>query len=509
MTPSSLTMLSSCLADLPRRKDLAIEALHRIRDTFGQLTSGHVSWLVQEFGLSKAEVFELISFYDCFALDVPVSKLRICTGPACRMAGSSDLLKAYSDMSSGAIGTGCIGACDTAPAALEGSIRRPRFEVKDTRRAVDVHSNFSASPHVSPFGSPGEILSIIKASGLCGMGGAGFSVAQKWRAVMDQPGQRYVVVNADEGEPGAFKDRFLFEHAASQVLTGALFAAKVVDARHIYVYIRDEYADLLKPLKAMAGGVLKAWPGMEIEWRRGAGSYVCGEETALLESIEGRPARPRHKPPYPAQAGLFGCPTLINNVETLFWVNEILAQGYDWYAQQGRHGGRGLRLFSVSGRVARPGVYVAPVGISFEDLIEQHCGGMAQGHALSAFLPGGAAGGVLPAALADTPLEAVSLEKHGASLGSASVIVLSQDDDVRDVVSQLMTFLAKESCGQCAPCRLGTQASAQALSDTGSDDRMLLDFAEAMQLGSICGLGHGAGRLLGSYIRHFAGGHAQ
>lgn len=481
---SDFLPFSDCLGEMPRRRDMVVEALHRIIDNFGGIKRFQLRWLAREYQISEAELFELVAFYDRFATAYERNPLQDShRSPRLTASSLGRIPGAFLD---GALCEGPVAAAD-AP-MLEGSV-----------------ADFEPScPSVPPV-SCEAVLSELQRSRLRGKGGAGFPVAEKWRAVLDQPGPRYVVVNADEGEPGSFKDRFLLSWAAPQVLAGALAAAYVLEASTIYFFIRDEYAFLLKDLAAEAASLSPDWPGVTFEWRRGAGSYVCGEETAMLECIEGRPALPRHKPPYPSCKGLFGRPTLVQNVETLFWVNEILARGGEWHAGHGLREAKGLRFFSLSGRVARPGVCIAPNGTTLSELITL-AGGMAAGHELAAFFPGGATGGILPPAFSQTSLDHGVLEPHGASLGTGSVMVLSRQDHPRSFVGEFMRFLAYESCGQCLPCRLGTETAARILAQTSNgSDKTLPGLAEVLSTACICGLGRGAGRLLESYLRHFHG----
>ncbi|WP_244432119.1 NADH-ubiquinone oxidoreductase-F iron-sulfur binding region domain-containing protein [Rhodopseudomonas sp. B29] len=440
-----------------------------------------------------AEVYEIASSYGRFA--EPIAELHLCNGPACRMA-RADASTEIGDVET----TACLGACDQAPAALIAGQRRVRFG-RDSDEHLAASGYVSAEPIASNINGE-AVLAALDDAGLGGMGGARFPVAQKWRLVAAGEGPRHVVINADESEPGSFKDRQLLETNARQVLTGALVAARVVGAELIHVYLRSHHHDLMPELAAAAEALRPAWPDIAFEWRRSGGSYICGEETTLIECLEGRAGRPQHKPPFPAQAGLFGRPTLIHNVETYFWVNEILSRGADWFRSHGTRAVRGLRHYSLSGRVRRPGVCVAPYGITLAELIESHGGGMADGHELAAFCPGGASGGILPATLATLPLDDAALGPQGVSVGAGAVIVLSQADDPITFVRDLMRFFADESCGQCAPCRFGTRAAVEALGQGVIDDHAAL--AEVLTQGSICGLGQGAGRLLASFDRHFA-----
>lgn len=470
-----------------------VEAMHRLVDERGMLDRVALEHLASQHGLKIAEVYEVASSYARFA--EPVSGLRLCNGPACTMAAA----QAGVDMAA-AETTHCLGACDKAPAALVDGRRRVRFG-HDGAAQVARTVGYSVAAPVAPGHASQEALAVLDDADLGGMGGARFPVAHKWRLVAAEPGPRHVIINADESEPGSFKDRHLLETCAAQVLSGALVAARVVGADCIHVFLRSHHADLLPSLRASAEALAPHWPEIRFEWRRSGGSYICGEETTLIECLEGRAGRPRHKPPFPAQAGLFGRPTLIHNVETFFWVSEILARGAAWFRDQGTGPVRGLRHYSLSGRVNHPGVHVAPYGITLAELVDKHGGGMRAGHSLAAFFPGGAAGGILPAAMAMLPLEDAALGPQGASVGSGAVIVLSQADDPAAMVRSLMGFFSAESCGQCAPCRLGTRAGVEALQAGATGDRA--GIADMLMQGSICGLGQGAGRLLASFQRHF------
>jgi formate dehydrogenase len=353
--------------------------------------------------------------------------------------------------------------------------------------------------------SADDVLHTVESSGLRGLGGAGFPMGRKWRIVREQPGPRYLVVNLDEGEPGTFKDRTYLERDPHRFLEGVLIAAQVVGTAKIFIYLRDEYHGC-RALLARALAELENDPPCplpEIELRRGAGAYICGEESALLESLQGKRGEPRKRPPYIAQVGLWGRPTLAHNFETLYWVREIVERGAAWFASQGRHGRQGLRSFSVSGRVQRPGVKLAPAGITLRELIDEHCGGMAEGHTLYAYLPGGASGGILPASLANVPLDFDTLQAHGCFIGSAAVVVLSEHDRARDAALNVMRFFADESCGQCTPCRVGTDKAAQLMQASTWDRSTLLDLAQVMGDASICGLGQAAPNPIRCVLQYF------
>jgi formate dehydrogenase len=516
-----------------RARDLLIENLHLLQDTQGCLHDHHLVALAEEMRLALAEVYETATFYAHFdvVLDPadapPPLTVRVCDGIACRLAGSPQLLVPLIE----ALGPGvrvitapCMGRCDRAPAALVGKGLEDRVTVGSVAAAVREGRSSPVVPEGEGLDAyragggyatleacrtgritPDELVDRLEHSGLRGLGGAGFRSAQKWRMVRQQPGPRLMAVNADEGEPGTFKDRHYLEAHPHRFLEGMLLAGWAVDAERIYIYLRDEYphlhALLLRELDALrAAGVVP--PGL-VHLRRGAGAYICGEETAMLESLEGKRGYPRHKPPYPTQVGLFGRPTLIHNVETLYWVRDIVEHGPEFMAGQGRNGRRGLRTFSVSGRVKEPGVKLAPAGITVRQLIDEFCGGMLEGHAFKGYLPGGASGGILPAHLGDVPLDFGTLEPYGCFIGSAAVVVLSDHDDVRDLALHLMRFFEDESCGQCTPCRCGTEKAVQLMCDARWDEPLLTELSMAMRDASICGLGQAAPNPLLCALRYF------
>ncbi|RAU23078.1 NADH-quinone oxidoreductase subunit F [Paramagnetospirillum kuznetsovii] len=491
-------------------RDLLIEHLHNLQDRHGGLYPAHLSALAAEFRLSLSEVMETASFYAHFRLlkdgeAAPSAVVRVCGSPSCVLRGAEQLKATIP----GAVDAPCLGLCDHAPAALVSRVPVREATVESVMAALMVtppppRSSQSPSPLWGGVGvgdRPRDaILAELEASGLRGMGGAGFPVARKWRTVAAQPGPRLVVVNADEGEPGTFKDRHFLDTAMDRVLDGALAAAWAIEAEAIYIYLRDEYPDLHDTLDAAIAALP---PGtVPVHLRRGAGAYVCGEESALIESLEGKRGLPRQRPPYVAEVGLFGRPTLVNNVETLYWVSRILEDGAESFAKHGRNGQKGLRSYSVSGRVKIPGVKIAPNGVTITELIEEFCGGMEDGHHLAAYLPGGASGGFLPAHL-QPPLAFGCIEEHGGFIGSAAVIVLSQADDLRAVALNLARFFAHESCGQCTPCRVGTARAAEILEQPHWDKPLLDDLSHVMRQASICGLGQAAPNVWQSLLRHF------
>jgi len=511
-------------ADLMR--DRLIENLHALQDRFGYLSTAHLAVLARLMKMSQAEVYEVATFYHHFTIvkegeaPPPPLTVRVCESLTCHMNGAEVLYRdivADLEPAVRVVPGPCMGACDKAPAVAVGKVQVPKATVMAVNHEAAKGGQLEGLPKtVFDFSQwkallAGEsdreaVAQTIEKSGLRGLGGAGFPTARKWGFFKDAPRPRYLAVNADEGEPGTFKDRWCMENHPARVLTGALIAGWAIEASAIYIYLRDEYP-LVREILKSAIAALKAEDltgGMEIHLRRGAGAYICGEESALLESLEGKRGLPRHKPPYPAQAGLFGQPTLINNVETLFWIPEILEKGAEWFADQGRNGAKGLRLYSVSGRVAEPGVKLAPAGMTLNKLIDEYCGGMADGHELAAYLPGGASGGILPVDKADIPLDFGALEAEGCFIGSAAVVVLSQADDVRDIARNLLGFFADESCGQCTPCRAGTVKALKLMEAEDWDEALLRELSQAMRDASICGLGQAAPNPLLSVLNHFA-----
>ncbi|WP_404379635.1 NADH-ubiquinone oxidoreductase-F iron-sulfur binding region domain-containing protein [Caenispirillum salinarum] len=531
--PAARAEVAALTVGLDRRRDVVIEALHRVNDALGCLPEAHVVALASLWKLAPVEVFEVATFYAHF--DVirageplpPRVPVRVCDGPACRMAGSDALHDALAEAPPEGCRVGhgpCMGRCEMGPTVLVGR----RAVTRATAAAVADAVAHAADPlppsdaqrlaHAHAEGAyrvladlragrrtDDEVLAILEEAGLRGLGGAGFPTARKWRTVRDLPGPKAVCVNADEGEPGTIKDRVWLETRPHRMLEGALVAAHVVGADLVVVYLRDEYPEahalLAAEIEELAAHGLTE--GVTVELRRGAGAYICGEESAMIESIEGKRGWPRHRPPYVAQKGLFGRPTVVNNVETLAWVPEVLEKGAAWWKSLGRRDRAGLRAFSVSGRVKEPGAKVAPAGITLAELIEEHCGGMADGHTLTAFLPGGASGGIMPAGLADLPLDFGSFEPHGGFIGSAAVIVLSQADDLRDVARDLTRFMAHESCGQCTPCRVGCDKAVTLLEEPAWDLDLLADLGQVMRDGSICGLGQAAPNIWQTLLRHF------
>lgn len=505
---------------------LLVEYLHQIQDANGCLHHRYLTALADCLRVSLAEVYEVATFYhgfDVVADDAPTAArtVHICDGLPCQMAGADALAEALAAEQGEAcriVRSACMGRCDGAPVASVGRSYLTRAEpaaienrLSGPNRDDPVQPMFDFAGYQAGGGyqllrqclagerQPAEIMTQLEKSNLRGLGGAGFPTGRKWRLVGAEPGPRLVAVNGDESEPGTFKDRHYLETDPHRFIEGMLLAAWAVDAEAVYIYLRDEYPHLRALLQRELATVTTAGLcKVQIHLRRGAGAYICGEESAMLESIEGKRGLPRQRPPFPSKVGLFGRPTLINNIETLYWTRDAINQGAEW---------ENMRSFSVSGRVREPGVKRVPAGISARALINDHCGGMAQGHEFVAFLPGGASGGILPASLADEPMDFGTLEKHGALVGSAALIVLSQHDDIAAVVTNLMQFFAHESCGQCTPCRVGTEKAVTMLSagKTEAGDVMFADLAQVMADASICGLGHAAANPLRCALRYFPG----
>jgi formate dehydrogenase len=531
--PRALADVRALLGDAPRRRDLLIEHLHTIQDAYGHLSAAHLAALAQEMRLAQTEVYEVATFYHHFDVvkegeaPPPSITVRVCETLSCAMAGADVLRAALAKLEGNdvrVVGAPCIGRCEHAPAAVvgrhtvdEATLQKIEDAVRARRTDAIAHDYIDFAAYRANGGyrtfaacATGErrvddVIAALESSSLRGLGGAGFPAGRKWKIVRAEPGPRLMAVNIDEGEPGTFKDRHYLERDPHRFLEGMLIAAWAVGIDRIYVYLRDEYA-ACRAILARELAVLAANPPCplpEIQLRRGAGAYICGEESAMIESIEGKRGMPRLRPPYVAQVGLFGRPTLEHNMETLYWVRDIVEKGPEWFAGQGRHGRKGLRSFSVSGRVKKPGVHLAPAGITVRELIDEYCGGMRDGHAFYGYLPGGASGGILPASMGDIPLDFDTLQPHGCFIGSAAVVILSQHDRARDAAVNLMKFFADESCGQCTPCRVGT-AKAVALMEAPQWDKPLLaELSQAMADASICGLGQAAPNPIACVVKYF------
>ena len=532
--PEVLRQVQALLGDRLRRPDLLIEHLHLIQDEYGYIGTAQMVALASELRLSTAEVFEVASFYHHFdtpqpgQLPPPPLTVRVCDSISCALQGAEQLLTNLQQV----LGDGvrmqrvpCVGRCQDAPVAVVGSNPVAPADVERVAALVAAKSTEAPLPDCRGYyeyrseggyvllqkldaGSPAaseDVLRLLDEAKLRGLGGAGFPAGRKWRILQAQPAPRLLAVNIDEGEPGTFKDRYFLERDPHRFLEGALIAARVVGIAEVYIYLRDEYAGIRAMLERELD-LLRSDPPCQlppIHLRRGAGAYICGEESAMIESIEGRRGMPRLRPPYVAEIGLFGRPTLAHNMETLYWVRDLLERGPEWFAGRGRHSRSGLRAFSVSGRVRRTGVHLAPAGITLRELIDEYCGGMVDGHRLYAYLPGGASGGILPASLADVPLDFDTLQRYGCFIGSAAIIVLSQHDSAREAALNVMRFFAHESCGQCTPCRVGTAKAATLMEMQKWDQPLLQELAEVMVDASICGLGQAAANPMRSVMKYF------
>ncbi len=536
--PAALDDVRRLLAGLPhaaaRAPDQLIEHLHRVQDEYGHLSARHLAALAREMGLAQTEVYEVASFYHHFdivkegEIAPPTLTVRVCDSLSCEMAGAQDLLARLPSLLGKdvrVIAAPCIGRCEQAPAVSVGQhpVANATCDAVIAKvKAGEVTHRPEGFIDLAQYLAQGgyrllkqciaaelEVESVIKTmedSGLRGLGGAGFPAGRKWRIVRGEAAPRFMAVNIDEGEPGTFKDRVYLERDPHRFIEGMLIAAWAVGIARIYVYLRDEYHGCRAMLEAELAKLRAQppYPGMpEIILRRGAGAYICGEESAMIESIEGRRGMPRLRPPYVAQVGLFGRPTLEHNFETLYWVREILEKGGAWFASQGRNGRKGLRSFSVSGRVKSPGVKLAPAGITIRELIDEFCGGMLPGHNFYAYLPGGASGGILPAAMGDIPLDFDTLQPYGCFIGSAAVMVLSDKDSAVGAARNLMRFFEHESCGQCTPCRNGTAKASLLIAKPKWDVALLEDLSTVMRDASICGLGQAAPNPVDCVIKYF------
>jgi formate dehydrogenase len=531
--PGALADIQALLIDRPRRRDLLIEHLHLIQDHYGYLSAAHLAALANEMKLALTEVYEVATFYAHFDVvkegetPPPPVTVRVCDSLSCALAGSERLLEQIAKR----LGPGvrvvrapCMGACDRAPACAVGHVQVLNADVEKlaTAAAKPAHAQVYPTPNafdayvknggyqllkVCTGGSRtrDDIIKIVSDAGLRGLGGAGFPTGRKWSLVRAEPAPRLFAVNCDEGEPGTFKDRYYLERDPHRFIEGMLIAAWVIEAADTYLYVRDEYPEIILLLQQEIAKAEQAGLSQhtKIHLRRGAGAYICGEESAMIESIEGKRGLPRHRPPYVAQVGLFGRPTLEQNVETLFWVRDIVEKGVEWFTSQGRHERKGFRSFSVSGRVKNPGVKLAPAGVTARELIDEFCGGMSDGHTFKGYLPGGASGGILPATMADIPLDFGMLEKYGCFVGSHAVVILSDKDDMKAVALNLIRFFEDESCGQCTPCRVGTEKAAQLMANGPWEPALLDELSALMRDASICGLGQAAPNPLLSVLKYF------
>ena len=532
--PVALEEVQALLGEESRQPDLLIEHLHKIQDKFGHLSSAHLAALAKEMRLAQTEVYEVASFYHHFDIvkegDIAPEALtvRVCDGLSCEMAGAKDLLAKLPKILGKevrVIAAPCVGRCEQAPVAVvhqnpiihatveavetavgNNQLTQPADEIVDFAEYSKADGYELLKKCISGERDVESVIKTMEDSGLRGLGGAGFPSGRKWRIVRNEKGPRLMAVNIDEGEPGTFKDRVYLEKDPHRFLEGMLIAAWAVDIQTIYIYLRDEYHGCRTMLEAELAK-LKANPPIpnmpEIFLRRGAGAYICGEESAMIESIEGKRGMPRLRPPYVAQVGLFGRPTLEHNFETLYWVRDILEKGGEWFTSHGRNGRKGLRSYSVSGRVKNPGVKLAPAGVTIQELIDEFCGGMLDGQKFYGYLPGGASGGILPASMNNIPLDFDTLQPYGCFIGSAAVIVLSDKDTAVQAARNMMEFFKHESCGQCTPCRVGTAKSSALIKESKWDTGLLEELSQVMRDASICGLGQAAPNPVDCVVKYF------
>ncbi len=536
---SALLEVQKLLSDMPRRKDLLIEALHLIQDEYHFISAKHVVALAFEMKLSHAEVYEVATFYHHFdvikedQIPPPSLTVRVCESLSCEMSGANKLTKTlkqfFPDNSvlSEQIriqAVPCVGRCQHAPVAVVGKNPVDQATPELVKKHVEKNAVLPTLPEYVNFAEYQQsggyqlfqdcltgkrdaesVITELKNSGLRGLGGAGFPVGSKWEIVSKFPEPRLMAVNIDEGEPGTFKDRYYLESDPHRFLEGSLIAAWAVGIEEIYIYLRDEYAAAREILLREIAELQSAFPERlpQIHLRRGAGAYICGEESAMIESIEGKRGIPRLRPPYVAEVGLFGRPTLEHNMETLHWVRDIIEKGAESFSSHGRRGRKGLRAFSISGRVNNPGVHLAPAGISMRELIDEYCGGMLPGHSFYGYFPGGASGGMLPASLGDLPLDFDTLQEHGCFIGSAAVIVFSEHDNARELALNAIRFFAHESCGQCTPCRVGTIKAIPLMEQKIWNQSLLEELSQTMEDASICGLGQAAPNPLRCVMKYF------
>jgi len=535
VTENALDEVQTLLGGRLRNRDLLIEHLHLIQDHYGHLSAQHLAALAEEMKLSQTEVYEVASFYAHFDIvkegqEAPPSlTIRVCDSLACELAGSEDLLRGLAKKYNGkgevrVVRAPCMGRCDTAPTLELGHNHVDHASVAKVEAAIAADDTHAHIPDYQSFldytdqggydtlkslrgGSktPDQLQDELLESGLRGMGGAGFPSGKKWSFVRMNAGPRYLAVNGDEGEPGTFKDRYFLEREPHVFLEGMLIAAWAVDAEKCFIYMRDEYPAVLHLLakeieRLEQAGIVDAG---YIDLRRGAGAYICGEESAMIESIEGKRGIPRHRPPFVASVGVFNRPTLVHNVETLHWICKIAREGGDVFGAYGANGRKGMRSYSVSGRVQNPGVKVAPAGLTIKELIEDHCGGMAAGHSFKAYQPGGPSSGLLPAHMDDIPLDFDTLQPHGTFIGSAAVVVLSDQDSAKEAALNMLRFFEDESCGQCTPCRVGCEKAVKLMEQDTWDQELLEELSTTMVDASICGLGQAAPNPIRLVMKHF------
>ena len=532
---SDIAEIKDLIDHLPLKRDMLIEYLHLIQDKYNQIRKKHLAALANLLKIPMAEAFEVATFYAHFDViddedeSLPPTTIRVCDSLTCELFGAKDLMKKLESTLDKkkvrVVRAPCMGLCDKAPACEVGHNHLEKFSLEDVEKALsknEVHpkevGGIDFSKYTQDDGyktllkcyegklSVDEVIDELDKSGLKGMGGAGFPSGQKWKFVRMEKGPRLMTINGDEGEPGTFKDKLYLETNMHKFFEGMLIAAWAVEAKKIYIYMRDEYPGIIKKMKNELtklenSKILRE--DTKIYVRRGAGAYICGEESAMIESIEGKRGLPRHKPPFVSKVGLFGKPTLNHNIETVYWVRDILEKGHKWYSNQGKKGHKGPHSYSVSGRVKNPGVKLAPSGITMNELLNEYCGGMQDGHNFFGYLPGGASGGILPAEKADIPLDFGSLEKHGCFIGSGAIVVFSHKDSIKNVVLNLLKFFNDESCGQCTPCRVGTEKAVKLLEKNIWDEKLLRELVDTMSEASICGLGQAAGNPITCSLNYF------
>ncbi len=528
----ALSEVQALLGDRPRNRDLLIEFLHLIQDKYGHLSAAHIRALAEELRTGQAEIYEVASFYAHFDVvregetPPPALTIRVCDSLSCELAGAEQLKQALEDGLDASqvrvLRAPCMGRCDTAPVLELGHNHIDHATVEKVEAAIaagDTHAHIPDYQTYQEYALAGGYVTLeelrangdweavqekVKEAGLRGLGGAGFPSGTKWGFVRANEGPRYLAVNGDEGEPGTFKDRYYLERTPHVFLEGMLIAAWAVEAEKAFIYMRDEYPAVLEILRREIRALEEAGvvaPGY-IDLRRGAGAYICGEESAMIESIEGKRGEPRHRPPFVAQVGIFGRPTLVHNVETLYWVCKINREGPECLNAVEKNGRKGLRSYSVSGRVKNPGVHLLPAGSTITDIIEA-AGGMLDGHSFKAYQPGGPSSGLLPASMNDIPLDFDTLQPHGTFIGSAAVVVLSDQDSARDAALNMLRFFEDESCGQCTPCRVGCEKAVKLMQAPKWDQSLLEELSQTMVDASICGLGQAAPNPIRLTMKHF------
>ncbi len=532
---SDVEQIKKLIGSLPLRRDLLIEYLHLIQDKYNEIRKKHLAALSEILKIPFAEAFEVATFYAHFdviednAPSIQDLTIRVCDSLTCELFGSENLIE---DLNNNLdkkkvriLRAPCMGLCDKAPACEVGHKHLTFTDLDKVKKLIskkDFHPEIIAGKKFDEYIKGGgyrilkkcysnkfkveDVIEELEKSGLKGMGGAGFPSGQKWKFVRMEPGPRLMTINGDEGEPGTFKDKLYLEENMHKFFEGMLIAAWAIEAKDIYIYMRDEYPGIrikmINELKKLEKKQIID-KNTKIHIRRGAGAYICGEESAMIESIEGKRGLPRHKPPFVSKVGLYGKPTLNHNIETVFWVPDILKNGHNWYSKQGKNGHKGPHSYSVSGRVKNPGVKLAPAGITMNELLDDFCGGMEDGHNFLGYLPGGASGGILPATMADIPLDFGTLEKHGCFIGSGAVIVFSDKDDVKKVALNLLKFFNDESCGQCTPCRVGTEKAVKLMEKNNWNEKLLRELVQTMGDASICGLGQAAGNPITCTFNYF------